>query len=78
MQSVPNDSADKTKDASRHRGDNVRESHTMLGKLATYLRSVRFHRRVTQHLPNSEISDDFLPSFTGTSLSVEPKGHVTE
>jgi hypothetical protein len=50
----------------------------MLGKLATYLRSVRFHRRVTQHLPNSEISDDFLPSFTGTSLSVEPKGHVTE
>jgi hypothetical protein len=35
MQSVPNDRAHKTKDVSRHRGDNVREVHTMPGKLAT-------------------------------------------
>ena len=35
MQSVPNDRAHKTKDVSRHRGDNVREFHTMPGKLAT-------------------------------------------
>ena len=78
MQSVRNDRAHKTKGVSRHRGDNVRESHTMLGKLAIYLRSVRFHRYVTQH-PVQFGNIPMISSLAspGTAVSVKPKGHVT-
>ena len=57
--------------------ESARESHSVPLQFAADFRGIRFGRRVTQHRTDAQVSDDLGPKFTGTAVSVKPKGQVT-